>query len=243
MINNKLKELYSRNWEALTFELNNNDFEDDPARPYLIKIREEAYFNADIRIMFVGKETNGWHTETSQLEEVLENYYDFIFNEKCWKYGGQYWNGVSSFIENICGRYPQKKISSIFNNVIKIGKSDDKGRPSDDIMALENKYLNVLQEEINILNPSLIVFLSGYDYDDIIESKLEIKDKYSIDGFKMKELVEMKLEGTPYVFRTYHPNFLFRNNIHRYYDAILNRVDFTDFVNTANLNNNDLSVE
>lgn len=196
-----------------------------PTCPLLLSIgNEEEFKNADIRLMVFGQETNNWYDEFhNDIPSIIECYDSFFSNDKCWGYGGQFWNGVGRFIELLQTKYSNKKISLIWNNIVKIGKYAEKGFPPNYIYEIERKYFSVIKEEIEVINPTIVLFLTGPYYDSVITDNFG-KLTYSklSDEFSEREIAKVSLTGTPFAYRTYHPNYLWRNGINKYFDTIIN---------------------
>ena len=113
-----------------------------------------------------------------------------------------------------------KKSSFIWNNIIKAGKQG-KGRPHNEILEIERKYFNVIKKEIEIINPNIIIFFTGPYYDDVLKKVFpEIKIS-KIDNFPERRLAKISVSSNCIAYRTYHPNFLWRNNIDRYINTII----------------------
>jgi hypothetical protein len=118
-MNDKLKELYDSKWDKMvsTFApiLQDESIEVKPANPLLLYIDdEEKYQNADIRVMIFGQETNSWYNERGATVEDVQDLYDGFFNDgDCWKYSGQFWNGISRFITLLKEKYPNKKVDTL----------------------------------------------------------------------------------------------------------------------------------
>ena len=72
-MNQELKALYSHKWNNLIA----NSKDTDATYPLLIKVNEE-YQNADIKVMIVGQETDGWcgvlEEHKMDVESVQETY-------------------------------------------------------------------------------------------------------------------------------------------------------------------------
>jgi hypothetical protein len=231
-LNSQLFQLYNKNYSNLQVELNNDDLEEWPALPFLIKLNEDQFNQSDLKIMFFGQETNGWIDQnkigyTVSLEALMDQYYEFCYNGGKEEHGGHFWNAIKNFMNLLKNKFPTKEIYPIYNNIIKIGKMEEKGRPSLDILHLENKYLNVIKDELNILKPDIIIFFTGPNYDDQIELKLGdvIDNKFSIPDFSTRQLCRVNLNENCIAFRCYHPNFLYRNNIRDYFDSILKEIN------------------
>jgi ABC-type Fe3+-hydroxamate transport system substrate-binding protein len=81
-----------------------------------------------------------------------------------------HFNLIVNLLKEIFG---DRSIGIFWSNVVKIGKANDKGLPPDYILDATMKEFNVLQEEIKLINPDIIIFLSGPNYDKYIIFKLK----------------------------------------------------------------------
>ncbi len=229
-MNEELREIYQTKWDDLSTKLNeiitDSTLDIKPANPLLVFVNEE-YKDADIRIMIFGQETNGWEGDFQDDINVSLNLYNHFYNSNnCFSYGGQFWNGYNRFLTLLKNKYPDRKISSIWNNVVKIGGSDsDLNCPPDYIYNIEKNHFNVIEEEIEILNPNIILFLSGPNYDHKLNNIfnelifLPISDKFTV-----RNLAKLEYKNHNNIFRTYHPNYLWRNNIDDYFNEIINKI-------------------
>ncbi|MBN8877032.1 MAG: hypothetical protein J0I32_05755 [Sphingobacteriales bacterium] len=229
-MNENLIQLYTSKWDNY-FTMVNPILKDDnievkPANPLLLYIAdEEAYKQADIRLMIFGQETNSWYEERDVTIAGVQNLYDGFFNDgECWNYGGQFWNGVGRFLTSLHQKYPTKKIQLLWNNIVKVGKQGDKGFPPDYIYEIERKHFNVIPDELTILKPDIVLFFTGPNYDSVLADNFGTLEYNSVEPFSQRELSRLKLLDIPFVFRTYHPNYLWRNDIDWYFDTILNNI-------------------
>ena len=81
-----------------------------------------------------------------------------------------------------------------------------------------------MQSEVNILKPDIILFLSGPYYDNILKEQFENIKYKNVNGFTKRQLAKLKMDNVDYSFRTYHPNYLYRNDINKYFDAIIEMI-------------------
>ena len=228
-INNKLEELYTKNWPNLSkelIEINESEATIKPTNPLLLTVKnEEKYLNADIRVMIFGQETNDWGGNfVNDIEYIQSIYDDFFSTRYCFKYGGQFWNGIKRFLKILEEKYPKKSIEFIWNNVVKIGKSGKKGKPPEHIYQAEKDNFRILEEELNILQPDMVLFLSGPYYDNILIKQFEGVEFKNIDKYNQRQIAEVNLKNVKSAYRTYHPNYLWRNGINDYYDAIIKEI-------------------
>jgi hypothetical protein len=214
-MNELLKNLYSSKWGKIN-EMLQSFNEDDPedlenlaTHPLLIKTDDE-YAKADLKVMFFGQETNEWNgvfEEYADLESVLAVYEDFYLKRGYEQYGKPFWN----FIRNLKSTQSTKKIGYIWNNVLKIGKSES-GTPQQGLIKYTIDYFNVIPQEIEILKPNVLLFLSGHTYDDHIRKTIGNFSIVPIEGFSTNELCILKFDNisVDLAIRTYHPGYLQR---------------------------------
>lgn len=239
VINERLRHLYESHYESLAEELNSaneeleeeNNYEERGTNPLLLMV-DENFVNADLKIMFFGQETNFWLAERNdgaflgEIQPVIDLYKGFYLEGYCYKYGGQFWNGISKFKKLINAKIPDKRIGFIWNNVVKIGKCD-KGFPHE-INDIAIKHFNVIFEEIKIVQPDIMVFMSGPNYDHEIKKILGEYKTTQIGSFSKRQLCKMEFENLPTSIRTYHPNYLWRNGIDKYFNAIVDEIKTTN---------------
>lgn len=226
--NQKLLELYQGKYPKLSqllIEKNHSLKHSDKAtNPLMLKV-DEKYANAELKIMFFGQETNYWYSEKNkgefhgEIEPIFNLYEEFYLSNNCYSYGGQFWNGIGRF-GSLLEKEVDKKVGLIWNNVIKIGKCGI-GTPFASIQEIQFEHFNVIQKEIEILNPDILVFFSGPNYDGHIKRTFGNLGRKSISGFTERQLCELNVLETVPAFRTYHPNYLWRNDIDSYLNPIV----------------------
>lgn len=229
-MNNSLKQLYNSKWTEYYNELQKiwkgDKFVKKPTNPLLLKIDNETDFKkAEIRIMIFGQETNGWYENSDDLESIINAYQEFFGTDYCYSYGGQFWNGVNRFRSMLQEKYPDKKIRLVWNNLVKTGKSDGRGMPPDYIYQIERYNFEVIKEELKIVNPNVVLFLSGPNYDKIIKDNFGALKYEPLAPFSERQLSKIAFDSVDFCFRTYHPNYLWRNNINSYFDRILKEIN------------------
>jgi len=199
MINKKLTELYQNKWKNLLF----NAKDTKASSPLLIKVSDE-YKNADIRVMIVGQETDGWYglleNNKYTIEELQEKYFSYLYlNTK--KINRPFWNrkNFKYFQEELTKKFENKNVSLIWSNISKIG-NDGRGRAVSKIRRLEKNYFNIFEDELKILNPNIIIFTTGNRDVPLNHDEIESVHK--------KPVSEIKFQKYPNILaiRTYHPN-------------------------------------
>ncbi|MDE6552189.1 MAG: hypothetical protein K2K98_04420 [Muribaculaceae bacterium] len=135
----------------------------------------------------------------------------------------------NQLIRQLRSRLADLSVEAVWNNVSKIGcggtvfgKSCRK--PTAAIREIEREYFNVVAEEVKILKPDVVVFLTGFDADR------EIKDKFALadDAFHtVKEglfLDRIDIPGVKYAARTIHPSRQSKENLKLHFDALVDDI-------------------
>lgn len=173
------------------------------ANPYLLSL-PDGYAMALLRVMLIGKETNHWGTELANVsvETLMELYRKFVIEG--WGDNYAFWTFVSALRE-----YSRddlgNAVSVISNNVVKVG-NDGIGF-NDELLEAMLKKENLLKEEIGILRPDILIFLTGPSYDPVIKKILGDFAIESIDpALRLDRLYIDGLDVEAY--RCYHPRYL-----------------------------------
>ncbi|MDR0565939.1 MAG: hypothetical protein LBG47_02725 [Prevotellaceae bacterium] len=233
-INEQLNELYASKWEALSealLESVEGGAPKKPQNPMLLYVGDEkAWQNADLRVMIFGQETNDWEGYFSTDKPIahLCDVYDRFFNKEGYrKHGGCFWNGVARLKKMIGEKFPQRQISYLWNNIVKVGKAYEKGRPPKYMYDIERTLFRVIPDEVSILKPNLAIFLTGNSYDNLIRENFGQVGYAAIPPFGEKQLARLSIpaaETLGSAFRTYHPGYLFRHGINAYFSAIIGEI-------------------
>ena len=239
-MNEQLLSLYASKWTplcaAMQLILDDETLPIKPTCPLLLMVRdEEAFERAEIRVMVVGQETNSWYTPFhSDLQPIVDQYDRFFNTGECWSYGGQFWNGVKRFQELLQARFPDKTIRLVWNNIVKIGKHGAVGFPPEYIYEAERKHFSVFQNEVNILRPTVVLFLTGPNYDSAIADNFGPVEMVPLHApFSTRQIAKVSLPGVPSAYRTYHPNYLWRKGINSYFEAIIEQLSLDLGTNRA----------
>ncbi|WP_288007519.1 hypothetical protein [Thermonema sp.] len=177
--------------------------------------KENEWQNADIRVMIFGQETNDWGDFNTDIDltdgasihkhiKPILDYDDKFYNGgECWSYGGQFWNGFSKFRTMFEEKFSNKKIKYIWNNIVKIGKSGEKGFPPGYIIyETERKHFSVIKDELQIIKPNVVLFLTGPNYDGVVTDNFRQLKYTALSPFSARELSKVRLSETAQ--RIYH---------------------------------------
>lgn len=204
--NETLTDLYCRNWPALRkiilrFQGLSN--------PYLVSVHPD-YEQADIRIVIVGKETNGWgrpdkiaDVDTREaVEELMNCYSDFKLGID---YSGKqsFWTPVHELYRRFNPSGPTFGFVALNASKMDQNQSQPSGEVRDAIIET-----GLLRDEIRILEPDVVVFFTGPYYESWLDGWFP--------GLKRTGdmwLSRLEAAGLPkHCFRTYHPQYLNRKS-------------------------------
>lgn len=206
-INIKLMTLYESNWDSYIINIKDKI---EAAYPFLISVSNK-YINAPIKILIYGQETQVWGGEFYELPEYctiknLMALYDLFINQD-FGYNSPYWRFIRAIVEN-----SNDNIGISISNIVRIGKKYDAGCNLT-INNLSLEFFNVIKEELKILQPDIIFFLTGPFYDNRIKEALgnfserAISKEYSLRQFAQLIFEEKTMPPT---FRCYHPGYIQR---------------------------------
>ena len=239
MINEQLYALYSNKlnsgFPCVLQQLRQMRREDNPpAYPLLLKVDEERYNNADLKIMVFGQETNGWEhrvcstvTPIDQSSEIIDatvktfmDYYRVFLDG--WGINSPFWHYMKKVKEILSASLPSETIEIVWNNIYKIGnKEKSRNRPVKSIRDFENEYFNVIQNEVNILKPDVIIFFTGPNYENRVKKIFPVVSSVPlIYSIRQEELSKFQLENNILAYRTYHPNYLQLNKKAEYIEYL-----------------------
>ena len=132
-----------------------------------------------------------------------------------------------SFVDKLQARYPDKKVEFVWNNLFKIGNTNimsghSRSKSNSIIRDIEKEYFDVIESELEILKPDIIIF-TPLDEDKTILEKFNIgQDAYATVDSRLPELKRIDIPNIKYAARTIHPSTQGTSNeIYRAYDIAL----------------------
>ena len=256
-----LQVAYSQDWESLGIVM--NEINADIQTPFLLSVArgegdeadESWWTEADIRVMFFGKEANQWRNEDTDdpLESVeaamalYKNFYSVHYNYDA-QVGHFYTenmkssffrDGVNGIMSELGVRFPGKKIACLTNNISKLSTSE--GKPvSTGLHDIEMEELRVIVKEIRILKPNILIFFTGpgnNKYFRYIKQHFLVFNQEKLGDVEERDAVRLILNNDRLAYKTHHPQG--HKNRWEHYNAILddimlsNQKRFEQFVECA----------
>lgn len=238
--NSKLITLYADKYKDLAPVLikTNNcilDEKNKATNPLLLRV-DQSWENSRLKVMIFGQETNkwGWRQEVdgstnlfeynlNSIEHLLQLYYDFFFiRNGIYSPFWQFFNSIKKYLQDRCDA------SVVWNNINKIGILE--AGCSSQIYDITKSFFNIVKDEIDILKPDIIIFLTGPRYDDKIKDSLGPFNKKNIEDFNPNQMCSIEFEsnyGFSKVLRTYHPAYLRRQMLtDTYINQVFRELDY-----------------
>jgi hypothetical protein len=197
--------------------------------PLLISI-SESYLCAPVRIMFVGKETNGWWDKLSAyyatedaLAPLLQRYQKQMGKSK---WSGRFFQMLSRTAREL-NSAPADAIA--WTNLMRTDWEQGKGysRNSKEFStALTKISQEMLRFEVELLRPDVIIFACGTSYDSVI--KETFPHRTNSEPIVKRALWQFNV-GEILCFRAQHPQTIRKKNpvfkpVNAYYAEIFARV-------------------
>lgn len=186
---------------------------DELSAPLLVSI-SDAYLNAPVRIMFVGKETNKWcgrltqfYEEDRGLDRLMRRYRDHL-GRRTWK--SPFMQTLSRTAKELAGGQEE---AILYTNLMKMdwgkgGKRFARNSKRHSV-ALSKLSRDMFRFEVELLKPDVIIFASGVTYDSVIKGMFPDEERSGSVRIEAKALWRFNL-GSTVCYRTRHPSAIAR---------------------------------
>lgn len=261
-LSEQLTELYRPLWDKLLKQLEIQG--KITQRPFVLSVArhkddycnyiskyEDWYTKADVKVMIFGQEPHGW-VKTEDLGDSQRAYESFFEENYVVTAQGGFWShdkiapgnhffrwgcnammGAGIEEQILKPYYPTKRVAMLWNNISKLSTID--GGPVDtDTHVIERQYIHVIPQEVKILRPDIVVFLTGpgeNSYYRYILENFNLTDEPSpIGNIPAHDLVKLPLDGVKLAYKTYHPNVRVSKGVNpesfnwQFYQAILDDI-------------------
>lgn len=132
----------------------------------------------------------------------------------------------NQLIQQLRDRLGNQNVHAVWNNVSKIGcGGTDFGKscrkPTSEISEIERQYFNVVADEVRILKPDVMIFLTGFYADHEIKEKFGLSDE-AFDLVKEDVFLHrINIPGVRYAARTIHPSRQSKENLAKHFGALV----------------------
>lgn len=205
-INKLLKEIYNR------LKISENEYLiniENISGPFLMSCNNDEYIKSKYKIMVVGQQTNGWlnlkniYGNPDPTTTLMEKYEELNIIT----YGSPFGRFCKKINEKLNGK--ENKYGLQWNNIWKFDQYCNKC----DLFLEECqiRWFNVLQDEISILNPDIIIFCMTQKYLDKnlsrILKKYDCKENIHEEKLSRLNLTKTGINKSK-IFRINHPKYL-----------------------------------
>ena len=216
-INKKLLSFYQSKWNQISAILSSNE---KISYPLILSV-PDGYMESKTKLMVVGQQPYGWgfkkgvgrDSEWNSTKILMQKYRDFNFGDKYIR--TPFWQAVHELHNCLNPLGPANGF--LWSNLIAIDEWDKRPQAVEESIC----QLGLLSEEIKITQPDTIVFFTGPNYDERLGKTFNGLELEKIDNNDSRKLAVVKHAFLPArSFRTYHPNYLRRQNHWQYVNEI-----------------------
>lgn len=205
------KELFE---QILKFEISSPLFLD-------CSVDSGKYLESEIKVLYVGKETNYWFNEKEREEKGLLNdisnkdYYlsALVGSYKKFNIGQNYKTSLFTFMDILIEKFRanNNKSGILWTNLLRHDYYGNGKVPFEveQKITFDNNY--IFRKELEILKPDVVVFVTGPSYDYILENTFIGLKKVIINNVPEREICLLEHKDLPKKsIRVYHPGYLMR---------------------------------
>lgn len=217
-INQKLLKLFESKWEAVNKVYDALQEEEEWAVLHLACVPPN-YEKMKYKILIVGQENNGYGYETEPKKSML---FTLDFQSNRYYDNAPFFSFPYSFCASIndCDNEKYSKKSYLaWVNLKEFSFETSSKKPLNEKAQniIDNEY-NILEEEIKIINPDIVLFLTGPYYDYYIEKQLKGVEFKTIENYGIRQFARVEHKSLPKnSFRIYHPSYLRRSGLESEY--------------------------
>ena len=217
-VNQKLLKLFESKWEAVNKVYDALQEEEEWAVLHLACVPPN-YEKMKYKILIVGQENNGYGYETEPKKSML---FTLDFQSNRYYDNAPFFSFPYSFCASIndCDNEKYSKKSYLaWVNLKEFSFETSSKKPLNEKAQniIDNEY-NILEEEIKIINPDIVLFLTGPYYDYYIEKQLKGVEFKTIENYGIRQFARVEHKSLPKnSFRIYHPVYLRRRSLENNY--------------------------
>ena len=207
-VNQKLLKLFESKWEAVDKVYNALQGEEEWAVLHLACVPPN-YEKMKYKILIVGQENDGWGIEDNARLSMFATL-DFL-NSKDDNDRRPFFSFPYKFCKSINNLEDIKDSKKTYFTWVNLREFSFDETPKTSLgkeaqSMIDNEF-NILEEEIKIINPDIVLFLTGPDYDFDIEKQLKGVVFKTVENYHIREFARVEHEALPKnSFRIYHPN-------------------------------------
>jgi hypothetical protein len=208
-INQQLAQLYSAHWDDLKHGAELCPL--TPTNPLLLQFDEGAFASASKRILICGQESSGGGRFGLSIPDGMAGYFRFFIKRQFYDDVGRsaFWKAFRYFEDKFRQLFGKDNCTFIYQNVSKMGRSDGENGVTPEIRQLERDHFPVLRDEMAILQPDIVLFLTGPNRDDDIRFHFpDVQLSTAGTESNLRRLAWLSSRDLPVAsLRLYHPSY------------------------------------
>lgn len=214
--------------KVMVFGRENNNWNDTGNRKDAAQYTEYATYNFNLENSDdILTEIRGKHDESDkEMYGLTDIYWDYCYNPESKK--NQFTKRMLQFASDL-EQKTNKKVGLVWNNLFKIGRGNTGhgnscGLSPSYIQSIEKETFDVIKKEIEILNPDIIIFMTGSAADNAIKDKLGITEDFEVINPQLPNLFKVKVPGIKYAARTIHPSRKSNEEFNSYSNTLIDDI-------------------
>ena len=218
-VNQKLLKLYESKWD-IVHKVCNAITNNDLWLVFHALCIPYNYEKMKYKILIVGQENNGWgFTDDARLSmfDTLDflNICNMHDNMPIFDFPYKFCKSINN-LEDI---KDSKKTYFAWVNLREFS-FDEEPRTllNEEAQSIIDNEFNILEEEIKIIKPDIVLFLTGPNYDNYIINQLKGVEFKAVENYHIRQFARVEHEALPKnSFRIYHPSYLRRSGLENEY--------------------------
>jgi hypothetical protein len=196
--------------------------------PLLMQVFEE-YVRIPRKVLFVGQETHGWgHVSKQPTVELLQSWYvdfalgkhaDYRNGKKARYLRSPFWNFCRSCFQRLNTNESRQTNGFLWTNISKFDCNST--TPNADLQERNRLGFELLKQELAIVQPEVVVFLTGTKYDPWLDQLFTLKREPVLDEGLLNVLHDSTGVLPQLSFQTKHPRTL---SLQKNYHTVLNKI-------------------
>ena len=224
-INQKLLKLFESKWGVVE-KVCNAVKEEELWTVLHIACVPYNYEKMKYKILIVGKENDGWVFNNDARGSMLDTL-DFL-NSKDYNDKRPFFDFPYKFcksLNNLVDIQDSKKTYFTWVNLREFSFDEaPKTSLGKEAQSIIDNEFNILEEEIKIINPDIVLFLTGPTYDYYIKNQLKGVEFKTVENYQIGQFARVEHKSLPdNSFRIYHPRYLKRRGIYNKYLNVLKK--------------------
>lgn len=169
------------------------------------------YNKMKYKILIVGQENDGWGFQNEAILSMYDTL-DFL-DSKDYNDMRPFFSFPYNFCKSINNLEDIKDSKKTYFTWVNLREFSFNEAPKTSLgkeaqSIIDNEF-NILEEEIKIINPDIVLFLTGPNYDNYIKNQLKGVEFKTVENYHIRQFARVEHKSLPKnSFRIYHPLYL-----------------------------------